>query len=135
MSEILSLLGRICIAMIFVVAGFNNFMDFSGTVAFFSSEGLPFAKILAIFGIGAEIVGGLMVLLGFRARFGAFILFLFTLPTTFVFYDFWTLESTAAINHMQHFMKNFAMMGGLLYIMAYGAGSISVDGLTKSDSK
>lgn len=127
-ASMVALLGRICIAMIFLVAGAHKILDFQGTVTTIAAEGLPFAQVIAALACAVEMMGGLFVLLGYRTRFGAFILFLFTLPTTFLFHDFWTQESELALTHMQHFMKNIAILGATLYIMSFGAGKISFDG-------
>lgn len=127
MINLLPLIGRIFIAMIFLYAGVTKLNDLNTTVMYISQEGLPYATFLAISGSCMEILGSLLVLVGYKTRFGAFVLFLFTIPATLFFHDFWTLENTQALNQMQHFMKNFAMMGGLLYIMAYGGGAFSFD--------
>ena len=71
--------------------------------------------------------GGLLVLFGFKARFGAFLLFIFTIPVTFVFHSFWNMPADQITNQMHHFMKNISIMGGTLYLMAYGAGRFGFD--------
>ena len=71
--------------------------------------------------------GGLSVLTGFKARWGALALVLFLVPVTAIFHNFWTLQGMEQQMQMIHFMKNLAIMGGLLSIVARGAGLASVD--------
>ena len=66
-------------------------------------------------------------LAGFYARAGALLLFLFLIPTTLIFHNFWTLEGMEQQNEMQHFTKNVTIMGGLLLVVGLGAGPISYD--------
>ncbi|QLH42174.1 MAG: DoxX family protein [Coxiellaceae bacterium] len=76
-------------------------------------------------GLFIEIVAALMILLGWKARFGAFILVIYLLVITFAFHHFWDLQSvTEAQTEMHHFGKNLIIIGGLLYVMAFGPGKI-----------
>ena len=81
---------------------------------------LPAAAVL-------ELAGGLSLLLGFRARLGALALVLFLVPTTLIFHNFWAYQGPEAQNQMIHFMKNLALMGGLLVVVGLGAGPCSFD--------
>jgi putative oxidoreductase len=81
---------------------------------------LPIAALVEIF-------GGLCVLAGFQARAAAFVLFMFLIPTTLVFHNFWSQGGAEYINQMQHFLKNLAIMGGLAMIVGLGPGGVSVD--------
>ena len=125
--KFMPLLGRVFFSAIFLFAGVNKLMDFSGNLAYTTSHGLPFPEIALVLAIIIEIGAGLMVLLGFKARFGAFLLLLFTAVTTFYFHAFWALEGAQMQLQMIMFMKNLAMMGGALFIMTYGAGRFSID--------
>jgi len=131
MTDFIALLGRIALSLIFVASGFDKIMSFTQTAGLMASKGLPYSQILLIASIVFELGGGLMVFLGWRARFGALMLFLFVIPVTVVFHSFWSYAPADAINQMQHFMKNLAIMGGALYVMAYGAGNYSVDAARK----
>jgi uncharacterized membrane protein YphA (DoxX/SURF4 family) len=69
-----------------------------------------------------EIVGGLLIFLGMWVRFGALILVLFLIPTTFLFHDFWQLQGPDRALEMTMFLKNLSIIGGLLILLAYGKG-------------
>jgi putative oxidoreductase len=88
--------------------------------------GMPMADLLLVGAIVCEIGGGLMVLLGWNACLGALLLIIFTLPATLIFHNFWAVEPAQFQNQFNHFMKNLAIIGGLLYIMAMGSGPYSV---------
>jgi putative oxidoreductase len=77
-------------------------------------------------GVGGN-SGGLAVLAGFKTRIAAWLLFLYLIPTTFVFHNFWTMQGMERQDGMVHFMKNLAIMGGLLLLAASGPGERSVD--------
>ena len=130
-SNILMLIGRIFLALIFLMAGFDKLSNFSGTAAMIN-EGIPMVNLLLIISIIIEIGAGLMVLLGLWAKLGALLLFLFTIPATYYFHDFWGMEGQAMTINMMMFMKNLAMMGGLLYIMAHGPGKYSLSHIGKN---
>jgi len=123
----LMLLGRMAFAQVFVISGFQKILSFSATAAYIASKGLPYSHVLLIIAIIFEFGGGMMVLLGWKTRWGAALLFLFMIPVTYVFHSFWTVESQEVVNQMHHLMKNLAMMGGTLYIMAIGGGAFSFD--------
>ena len=122
------LLGRFLLALIFLIAGISKVIDFEGSVHYLSAEGVGFAELLIGLAIFFEICGSLMIMFGWKTRYGAFMLFAFTLIVTLVFHDFWTYGAIEVENQMQHFLKNLALMGGTLYIMIAGAGLYSFDG-------
>ncbi len=123
------LVGRILLAAIFVIAGFNKITGFEGTAAYMASMGLPVPQLLLLATILIELCGGLMILLGWQARLAAAALFLFVIPATFIFHAFWNMDPADVMtlqNQMNHFLKNLAIMGGLLYVVVHGSGPLSV---------
>lgn len=122
-----SLVGRILIAVIFFVAGFEKFVDTAGTIDHMKAVGIPYAGTLIYVAAIAEVLGGLSILLGFLTRVGALGLAIYLIPVTLYFHRFWGVEGAAATMQMSQFMKNVAIMGGLLVLMAFGAGPYSVD--------
>lgn len=118
------LLGRILIALIFVMAGFNKITGFEGTVGYIASKGLPLPEMLAIGAIIVELGGGLMLIAGWYTRWAAAAIFVFTAMTAVLFHNFWAMPPEEAQNQMINFMKNISIMGGLLYVMVYGNGYI-----------
>lgn len=125
--SILMLIGRICMSIIFLLAGVHKLMDYSGTAEYMATKNIPAMPYL----LGAafvEIIGGLSILLGFKIRFGAFLLILFLIPTTYIFHDFWNIQDPKTMQEqMAHFLSNIAIMGGLLYVFCAGAGGCSLD--------
>lgn len=121
------LAGRILLALIFVMAGWNKLGGFEGTAGYMASKGLPMVNVLLALAILVELGGGLMVLLGVYARWGAAALFLFCIPATLIFHNFWTIaDPQQQYIQMLMFMKNLAIMGGLLYVVAFGSGQYSL---------
>ena len=112
-----ALIGRALMAYIFIVAGWGKLTAYSATVGYMESMGVPGAMLPLT--ILVELGGGLALLLGFQARFAAFGLGVFSLITAFLFHG----GAEDGIN----FMKNFAMAGGLFFLMLHGAGKFSVD--------
>lgn len=118
-DAVLALIARVLMAYIFLVAGWGKISAYSATVGYMESMGVPGALLPLT--ILVEFGGGLALLFGFQARFAAFGLGLFSVMTAFIFHD----GAQDSIN----FMKNFAMAGGLFFLMLHGAGKISLDHL------
>jgi len=116
------LAGRIMVSIIFLMSGINKIGGFAKTAGYMSSKGLPMANVLLAITIVIEIVAAAMIIAGYKARWGALALFLWMIPVTVIFHNFWAVPA-----ELNMFMKNLAMMGALLYIMAYGSGPLSVD--------
>ncbi len=120
------LIGRILLALIFVLSGFGKIGGFAQTAGYMASKGLPMANVLLIITIVIELGGGLMLIFGYKARLAAFVFFLWLIPVTWVFHAFWSAPAAEAQTQMIMFMKNIAIMGGMLYIMAFGSGPYSI---------
>ena len=121
------LVGRILIALIFIMAGWGKITGFEGTVGYIASKGLPLPQVGAVIAIVLELSGGLMIATGYKARWGAAALFVFVATTALFFHNFWAMPADQAQNQMIHFMKNLAIMGGLLYVVVHGSGPLSVE--------
>ncbi|HTH98688.1 MAG TPA: DoxX family protein [Stellaceae bacterium] len=125
MTEInryLPTLGRILIAAIFLLSGFGKLADPAGTLAYIRSAGVPLPTLSYAVAATIEVGGGILLILGYRTRFVAAIVAFFTLATALSFHTHFADQ-----NQMIHFFKNIAMVGGLLQIMAFGAGAFSLD--------
>lgn len=118
--------GRILIAPLFLLSGFHKITGFSAVAATMAKAGMPFSEVLAIGAIVFELGGGLMVLLGWHARWGALLLVLFTIPATLLFHNFWAVDAAQYSGQLNHFMKNLAILGGLVYVMVAGSGPLSL---------
>ena len=121
------LAGRILLALIFVISGYNKLVGFDGTVGYIASKGLPLPQLAAAAAIAIELVGGVLLVIGWQARWAATAIFLFLIPTTLIFHPFWAAPAANLQMETIQFMKNLCIMGGMLYVMAFGAGPLSVD--------
>jgi putative oxidoreductase len=122
LSKFGPLAGRILLALIFIFAGYNKLIGWDGTLGFMASKGVPFTEVALMLSILIELGGGLMIAFGFYARWAALAIFLFLIPVTYIFHPFWVDPA-----EMNSFMKNVAIMGGMLYIMNYGSGRFSLN--------
>ena len=121
------LTGRILLALIFVISGYNKIVGFEGTVGYIASKGLPLAQLGAVLAIVVELGAGVLLVIGWQARWAATAVFLFLIPTTLLFHNFWAVDAARVQMETIQFMKNLCIMGGMLYVMAFGAGPFSVD--------
>lgn len=121
------LIGRMLLAQIFVISGYGKIGGFAGTAAFMASKGIPIPEVLLVFTIIIELGGGLMLAVGWQARWAALAIFLFIIPTTLIFHPFWAADAAQYQNQLINFMKNLSIMGGMLYVVAFGAGPCSLE--------
>ena len=128
-SGVVPFVGRILVAAIFILSGFGKIAAPAATQGYIAAMGLPAPVLAYIASIAIELGGGLLLLAGYRTKLIAAGLALFSIVTAFIFH-----HALADQNQMIHFLKNFAMAGGLLQFVAYGAGRVSVDGRVASGS-
>src|SRR4051794_29168012 len=127
-SDLAALLGRVLLAYVFVPSGFAKLMGFAGTAGYIASKGIPFPEVCAAIGIAAELGLGLLLLVGYQARWAALGLALFTLVITPVFHNYWAVPEAQVMMQKLNFWKNLSIAGGLLVLSAFGPGAYSVDG-------
>ena len=118
-NNYLSLLARIFIAALFIWSGTNKILNPVATQANMSAHGMPLTFLFLIGAIALEIIGGLSVLLGIKTRWGAVMLSVFLIPATMIFHTDFTTEIEQAM-----FLKNLAMLGGLLMLIQHGGGDL-----------
>lgn len=123
MQKFIPTLGRIFLSVIFLMAGLNKITNFAGTQKYMAAYGIPLTAFFAVCAIILEIAGGLSVLLGYKTRWGAFALVIFLIPTTLIFHTKFSEQIQVVM-----FMKNMAILGGLLLLASFGPGPLSVDG-------
>lgn len=125
----LLLLGRILYSAIFLMTIVNHFSE--GAIAYANSQGVPFAAVLVPFSGIMAFVGGVSIILGYKARWGALLIVLFLVPVTFMMHKFWAVvDPMQAQIQMAMFMKNISMLGAALIIMYLGTGPLSLDRLS-----
>jgi putative oxidoreductase len=126
-TDALALVGRILPGLIFVLSGLEKLTDFSGAAAAIAGKGLPMPEVLAVLTVAIELGAGLLLVVGWKARWAALLLFLFLIPASLAFHNFWAMDGTQAAMDKIQFMKNVAIMGGMLLAAAFGPGRYSVD--------
>lgn len=139
---IVATLGRICLSAIFILSSVQKFLNWHETeqavitkindllhllqgqegLHGLVSAALPWSKELLVCAAAFELVGGLLVFSGYRVRFGAALLILFIIPTTFLFHHYWLLQGGDREIQMIMFLKNLSILGGLLVVLGMGAG-------------
>jgi putative oxidoreductase len=125
----LSALGRLLIAIIFVRAGINKLGSIAATSATMAGHGIPHPDILVWGAVVVEIGSGLFLILGLFTRWAALVLFFYTLTLALIFHAYWTATGAAVRTESASFYGHLAMMGGMLYVTAFGAGMYSLDAL------
>jgi putative oxidoreductase len=131
MSDLGALIGRILLALIFVMSGFGKIMHFNVYLGIMAKQGVPATEIMLILSILVELGGGLAVLAGFQARWAAIIIFLFMIPVTWIFHVQGYLHAAdqqQAIMQQVNILKNISIEGGLLLLVSFGPGRLSIDG-------
>jgi putative oxidoreductase len=118
---------RVLLALMFILAGFSKFANLSGTAGYIASQGLPLPQVAAFGAATLEVLGGIALALGLQARWAAGALAAFTLVATVVFHAFWAMPAEQAFVNQLMFMKNLAVIGGLLLVVSFGAGPASID--------
>ena len=126
-QDLVALVGRILLAAIFIKSGFGKITGFEGTVGYIASKGLPLPQIGAIIAILVELGGGILLAIGFKARWAALAIAIFTLVSGIIFHNYWAVEASQRMAQEINFWKNISMTGGLLLAYAFGPGRYSVD--------
>jgi putative oxidoreductase len=120
LQDISAPIGRLFLSMIFIFSGFSKITGYAATAGYMESVGVP--GILLPLVIALELLGGIAILIGFKARLISLLFVGFNIVSALLFHQFWNDES-----QMNPFMKNIAMAGGFLMIFAHGPGAYSVD--------
>jgi putative oxidoreductase len=119
--------GRILLALMFVLAGIGKLTGLEGTAGYIASKGLPAPMVLAVAVGVLELVAGVLLIIGWQARWAALALAVFTVVASVIFHNYWAMPAEQQMMQQLMFMKNLAVTGGLLFVFAYGAGTLSLD--------
>ncbi|KXB97240.1 MAG: DoxX family protein [Chlorobi bacterium NICIL-2] len=121
------LVGRILYSLIFLMSGLTVHFSAQG-VQFAEAQGVPAASVLVPLSGILAVLGALSIILGYRAKLGAWLLVLFLVPVTFTMHAFWAVTDPMQQSiQMSMFLKNLALLGGALLIAYHGAGPLSLD--------
>jgi putative oxidoreductase len=127
----LSLIGRVLLALLFIPAGYAKMLGFAATTGYIASKGVPLPAVAAAIAVLVELGLGVLLLVGWQARFAALGIAIFTVVITFVFHPIFGVAAEVVQANSMSFWKNAAIAGGMFSVAAWGAGAWSVDGLTK----
>jgi putative oxidoreductase len=127
----LALVSRLLLAAVFLPSGISKIGGFEGTAGYIASVGLPMPALGAAVAIAVEVLGGAALILGLGTRWAALALAVFTLVASFFFHNFWAMPEEQQMMQQIAFMKNIGLIGGLLALMAFGAGAFSLDARRK----
>lgn len=117
------------LAVIFINSGIGKISNFAGTQQQIASAGLPLAALVTVFTIAFQLLGGAALIAGYKAKIGSILLLLFLVPATLVFHN-----PLVDPTQMTQFLKNLAIIGGLLMVTAYGSGPVSLEHSDNSSS-
>lgn len=121
-------MGRLMIATIFLMSAVGNKIPkFNDVAGYMASEGVPLPQLALVGAIVFLIVGSLSVIAGFKIRLGAALLLMFLVLATYFYHDFWNFEGQEQQMQMIQFMKNLSLMGTMVFLVANGAGGMSLD--------
>ncbi len=142
LKGLIGLIGRICLSLIFIASGLEKILHWDEALYSLDTaltqwtlpgnwmswaqpliEGiLPHLSMLLVAACVCELLGSACVLLGFRVRFGAFLLIIFLIPATALMHPFWTAQGAEYEVQVATFLRNLSIIGGLLILLAYGKG-------------
>lgn len=131
-SNATPLMGRILMSSVFLIFGALKLTTFSYYVGMLAERGLPMPSAVIAGAALLEILGGLAILLGFKTRVASWVLFVYLIPTSILFHNYWALQGALRAEMEAHFFKNMAIMGGLLFLAMWGPGPYSIDAANKT---
>ncbi|SCX17248.1 Inner membrane protein YphA [Agrobacterium sp. DSM 25558] len=121
-SNYLAATGRLLLAVMFIFSGLGKLMAPEATQGYIASVGLPLPLLSYLLAVAVEVGGGILLVIGYQTRIVSLVIAAFTLATALIFHNDFTDQ-----NQMIHFLKNISIVGGLLQVAAFGAGSLSLD--------
>jgi putative oxidoreductase len=122
-----ALIARILMSVMFLVSGISKITGFDGTVGYIGSVGLPMPTALAAAAAAVELLASLALIIGWKTRWAALALAVFTATATVFFHNFWAMPASEQMMQQISFVKNLAVIGGLLLLASAGPGAWSVD--------
>ena len=133
-GKYLAALGRVLLALIFVRAGINKLGSIDATAAEMAKGGIPLSNIMVYGAIVMELGVGLLLMVGLFARCAALALFFYTLVLAVIFHAYWAAPAAQARMQASFFFGHLSMMGGMLMVVAFGAGALSLDAMLRRRS-
>ena len=129
--DAVALVGRLAMCWIFLSSGFAKLSDVAAFSTVLAKRGVPAPSFMGWLGAIVEFGGGLLILFGFKIRWGAILMILFVIVATLISHRYWEFTGEALGAQRTNFWKNVTIIGGLLFMFLAGAGRYSVDGFTR----
>ena len=126
------LIGRILIGSLFLVEGIHQAMSYTGIVGYFARLEFPAPEAMVWLSIIIHVAGGIMLIAGWKTKWASWLLLALVVIATATAHRFWQFDAMQYGIQLNHFLKNVAIIGGLLYLAAFGAGAMSLDARKKS---
>ena len=134
-ESLLTTAGRVLLGVYFILPGINKITDFEGNSQYMADHGMVFIPFFLVLTIFIQVGGGFAMVAGYQTKIIAFVLAGLTLVISLVMHDFWTMEPGLQTSHeTQNFIKNLAIMAGLLVAAGLGGGAWSLDSRLKIGS-
>ena len=134
-NDVILLLGRLALGVIFVKSGLQKLMGLTAFAASLAGRGIPQSATWALIGATVEFIGGILIVTGFRTREASLLMILFVIVATGISHRFWEYAESARRLQESQFFKNLAIIGGFLVLFAAGSGRFSLDALFRRKSK
>ena len=129
LEKFVPVVGRILLALVFVLSGFGKIWTIGTTAGYMASHGIPLPNVLVYGVVLLELGGGLALIFGLFTRPLALIFALYLVTLALVFHNYWAMPADQMRAQQVAFMEHLAMIGGMLYVFAFGAGAWSLDAL------
>jgi putative oxidoreductase len=129
LEPMLLLVGRLCFAALFLPSGIRKISGVGEFAQSLATRGVPGSGVLAWIGAIAEFLGPILLALGIKTRAAALLMVVFTIIATLIAHRFWEFQDAARVAQQSNFLKNLAIIGGLLILAARGGGRYSVDAM------
>ena len=130
-EDVILLLGRLALGAIFVKSGLQKLMALSAFAASLASRGVPQSSTWAVIGATVEVVGGVLIVTGFKTRYASLLMILFVIVATGISHRFWEFADAARRLQESQFFKNLSIIGGFLLLFVTGSGRFGLDALLR----
>jgi putative oxidoreductase len=121
------LIARVLLASVFLVFGARSILGFAGSVGYFAKLGFPAPNAMVVLAIVIQILGGILLVIGWKTRWAAWLLAAYVLIATLMAHRYWEYDAAQYVPQMTNFFKNAAIIGGLMFVAAFGPGRHSID--------
>jgi putative oxidoreductase len=121
------LIARVLIAAVFLVFGVRSILGFAGSVGYFTKLGFPAPEAMVVLAIIIQLVGGGLLVAGWKTRWAAWLLVAYVVIATIMAHRYWEYDAAQYVPQMTNFFKNVAIIGGLMVVACFGPGRHSID--------